>query len=377
MEKLRLMTIVGTRPEIIRLSEVIKACDRYFEHILVHTGQNWDYTLNQIFFEELQLREPDHYLNCVGASLGETMGNIIAKSYDLISTIKPDALLILGDTNSALSAISAKRLKTPIFHMEAGNRCFDQNVPEEINRKIVDHISDINLPYTEHSRRYLLSEGFRKEHIFVTGSPMQEVLLKNNDNIESSTILKDLELEEDKYILVSAHREENIDLEDHFLSLMTAINHVAERYQLPVIYSTHPRSRKFIEERNFKFHPLVQSLKPLSFFDYNRLQKGSFCVLSDSGTLSEESAMLGFPAVLIRTSTERPEVLDKGTIIVGGITSRDIEQAIELSVHLHKNNNNAPRVPDYLDANVSEKVVRLIQSYTKIINKVVWDKQGN
>ena len=373
MKKLKVMTIVGTRPEIIRLSEVIKACDRYFDHIIVHTGQNWDYTLNGIFFEDLQLRKPDHYLDCVGENLGVTMGNIITKSYEIISEQKPDALLILGDTNSALAAISAKRLKTPIFHMEAGNRCFDQNVPEEINRKIVDHISDINLPYTEHSRRYLLSEGFRKEHIFVTGSPMKEVLMKHKDQIENSDVLERLELEKGKYIVVSAHREENIDHEEHFISLMTAINHVAERYGLPVIYSTHPRSMKFIETRSFEFHPLVRNLKPLGFMDYNKLQTNAFCVLSDSGTLSEESAMLGFRGVLIRTSTERPEVLDKGTVVIGGIEAEDIEQAIELAVASTGDGEcNLPS--DYQDENVSVKVVKLIQSYTKIINKVVWDK---
>lgn len=373
MQKLKVMTIIGTRPEIIRLSEVIKACDRCFEHILVHTGQNWDYTLNQVFFEDLNLREPNYYLDCVGDSLGETMGNIIAKSYKLISDIKPDAVLILGDTNSALAAISAKRLKTPIFHMEAGNRCFDQNVPEEINRKIVDHISDINLPYTEHSRRYLLSEGFRKEHIFVTGSPMREVLSKNLERIQASEILAQLGLEKGKFILVSAHREENIDNEDNFISLMTAINSIAEKYQLPVIYSTHPRSLKFIEKREFKFHPLVKNLKPLGFLDYNKLQMNSYCVLSDSGTLSEESAMLDFTGVLIRTSTERPEVLDKGTVVIGGITGKDIEQAMELAVALGSERTNI--VPlDYIDENISEKVVKIIQSYTKIVDQVVWRK---
>ena len=373
MKKLKVMTIVGTRPEIIRLSEVIKACDKYFDHILVHTGQNWDYTLNEIFFEDLQLRKPDHYLDCVGENLGATMGNIIAKSYDIISELKPDALLILGDTNSALAAISAKRLKTPIFHMEAGNRCFDQNVPEEINRKIVDHISDINLPYTEHSRRYLLSEGFRKEHIYVTGSPMKEVLVKHMDRIQESDVLKQLGLEKEKYIVVSAHREENIDHEDHFISLMTAINLVAEQYQLPIIYSTHPRSMKFIEKRNFKFHPLVKNLKPLGFMDYNKLQMNAFCVLSDSGTLSEESAMLGFKGVLIRTSTERPEVLDKGTVVIGGIRTEDILQAIELAVSSAAEGNDALPA-DYQDENVSLKVIKIIQSYTKIINQVVWNK---
>lgn len=373
MSKLKVMTIIGTRPEIIRLSKVIKACDKYFEHVLVHTGQNWDYTLNQIFFEDLGLREPDYYLDCVGESLGETMGNIISKSYSLINETKPDAILILGDTNSALAAISAKRLKTPIFHMEAGNRCFDQNVPEEINRKIVDHISDINLPYTEHSRRYLLSEGFRKEHIFVTGSPMKELLVKNLEKIQASDVLERLGLTNSKYILVSAHREENIDDECNFMSLMNAINFVAEKYQLPVIYSTHPRSMKFIEKREFKFHPLVKNINPLGFLDYNKLQLNSYCVLSDSGTLSEESAMLGFTGVLIRTSTERPEVLDKGTVVIGGIKDEDIEQAIELAVLLKSEK--WPQEPiDYLDENVSIKVIKIIQSYTKIINQFVWGK---
>lgn len=374
MEKLKLMTIIGTRPEIIRLSACIKACDKYFDQILVHTGQNWDYSLNEVFFKDLQLREPDYYLDSVGANLGETMGNIIANSYKVMLEEKPDALLILGDTNSALSAISAKRLKIPIFHMEAGNRCFDQNVPEEINRKIVDHISDINLPYTEHSRRYLLSEGFRKEHIFVTGSPMKEVLKEFEAKIAESGVLSELGLEKGKYILVSAHREENIDNEKNFMSLMTAINNIAERYQIPVIYSTHPRSKKFIEARNFKFNKLVRNLKPFGFFDYNKLQQNAFCVLSDSGTLSEESAMLGFAGVLLRTSTERPEVLDKGTVVIGGISGRDIEQAIDLAVAMRENNEPTVLANDYRDENVSVKVVKIIQSYMKIINKFVWGK---
>lgn len=374
MEKLKVMTIIGTRPEIIRLSACIKACDKYFNQILVHTGQNWDYTLNEVFFKDLQLREPDYYLDSVGKTLGETMGNIISKSYEVMQKEKPDALLILGDTNSALSAISAKRLKIPIFHMEAGNRCFDQNVPEEINRKIVDHISDINLPYTEHSRRYLLSEGFRKEHIFVTGSPMMEVLTAFQKKIAASKVLTKLGLKKGKYILVSAHREENIDNEKNFMSLMTAINNIAERYQMPVIYSTHPRSKKYIEARKFKFHKLVQSLKPFGFLDYNKLQQNSFCVLSDSGTLSEESAMLGFAGVLLRTSTERPEVLDKGTVVIGGITGKDVEQAIDLAVSMRANGEETVLAPDYRDTNVSVKVVKIIQSYTKIINKFVWGK---
>ncbi|MGW6301713.1 non-hydrolyzing UDP-N-acetylglucosamine 2-epimerase [Peribacillus butanolivorans] len=374
MKKMKVMTIVGTRPEIIRLSEVIKACDRYFNHVLVHTGQNWDYTLNDIFFEELGLRQPDHFLEVVGEDLGETMGNIIAASYKILKQEQPDALLILGDTNSCLSAVAAKRLKIPIFHMEAGNRCFDQNVPEEINRKIVDHISDVNMAYTEHSRRYLLSEGIRKEHIFVTGSPMAEVLHKNMDKIENSMVLKDLELESGKYILVSAHREENIDDEKNFFSLMNALNNIAEIYQLPIIYSTHPRSWKRIEERGFKFHPLVRQLKPFGFFDFNHLQLNSFCVLSDSGTLSEESAMLKFPGVLIRTSTERPEVLDKGTVIVGGITEEDIVQSVELSRAMWRNEEETLLANDYKDKNVSVKVIKIIQSYKSIINKTVWGK---
>lgn len=374
MKKMKVMTIVGTRPEIIRLSEVIKACDRYFNHILVHTGQNWDYTLNQVFFEELGLREPNYYLDAVGGHLGETMGNIIAKSYEVLDKEKPDALLILGDTNSCMSSVSAKRLKIPIFHMEAGNRCFDQNVPEEINRKIVDHVSDINLPYTEHSRRYLLSEGIRKEHIFVTGSPMTEVLHKNMDSITNSKVLEELGLEKGKYLLVSAHREENIDNEQNFISLMNALNNIAEMYQLPIIYSTHPRSWKKIEERQFKFHPLIKQLKPFGFFDYNQLQLNSFCVLSDSGTLSEESAILGFPGVLIRTSTERPEVLDKGTVVIGGINETDIVQAVELSRAMWENNEKNVLATDYVDENVSVKVVKIIQSFGKIIDNVVWRK---
>lgn len=375
MNKLKVMTIVGTRPEIIRLSETIKKMDKYFNHILVHTGQNWDYTLNQVFFEELEIREPNFYLDSVGNDLGETMGNIISKSYSLLQTEKPDALLILGDTNSALSAISAKRLKVPIFHMEAGNRCFDENLPEEINRKIVDHISDVNLPYTEHARRYLISEGVRKEHIYVTGSPMTEVLKKYNEKIQNSTVLEELGLEEDKYILVSAHREENIDNDENFLSLMTAINEIAEYYQFPVIYSTHPRSQKIIEKRNFKFHPLVKNLKPFGFFDYNKLQLHAFCVLSDSGTVPEEASILGFPAVSIRTSTERPEALDKGAIILGGIKKENVVQSVELCRNMWENNELVVPVIDYQDTNVSVKVIKLIQSYTEIVNRVVWGKE--
>lgn len=374
MEKMKVMTILGTRPEIIRLSAVIQKCDTYFNHILVHTGQNWDYTLNQVFFEDLGLRAPDYYLDSVGKNLGETMGNIIAKSYEVIQKEKPDALLVLGDTNSALSAISAKRLKVPIFHMEAGNRCWDWNVSEMINRKIVDHISDINLPYTEHSRRYLLSEGLDGKTIFVTGSPMREVLDNHMEGIQKSDVLQRLNLEKNRYILVSAHREENIDNEEHFMSLMNAINDMAEQYQMPVIYSTHPRSKKFIEQRNFQFHPLVQSLKPFGFLDYNKLQMNAYCVLSDSGTLSEESAMLNFAGVLIRTSTERPEVLDKGTVVIGGITTKDISQALEMAVSMRDNKEKTEMPDDYHDSNVSVKVVKLILSYAKIVNETVWNK---
>ena len=374
MSKLKLMTILGTRPEIIRLSACIKTCDKYFDHILVHTGQNWDYTLNEVFFKDLNLREPDYYLSSVGENLGQTMGNIIAKSFEIMQTEKPDAILVLGDTNSALSAISAKRLKIPIFHMEAGNRCWDWNVPEMVNRTIVDHISDINLPYTEHSRRYLLNEGIDGKTIFVTGSPMREVIEDNIDRIQESTVLENLGLESKKYILLSAHREENIDHERNFMSLMNAINTIAEKYQMPVIYSTHPRSMKFIEKRNFKFHPLVKNLKPFGFLDYNKLQMNAYCVLSDSGTLSEESAMLHFPAVLIRTSTERPEVLDKGSIVIGGIEGKDIEQSLELAVSMFENKEQVLIAEDYRDTNVSAKVVKIIQSYAKIVNITTWRK---
>ncbi len=373
--KLKVMTIVGTRPEIIRLSACIKACDKYFDHMLVHTGQNWDYTLNEVFFKDLALREPNFYLDSVGGNLGETMGNIIAKSYVLMEQERPDAVLLLGDTNSALSAISAKRLKIPIFHMEAGNRCWDWNVSEMINRKIVDHISDINLPYTENARRYLLSEGIDGKTVFVTGSPMREVLRDHMDKINQSDVLERLGLTPKNYILVSAHREENIDIPENFTALMNAINAIAETYRMPVIYSTHPRSMKFIEQRQFKFHPLVQNLKPFGFLDYNRLQMGSYCVLSDSGTLSEESAMLNFPGVLIRTSTERPEVLDKGTVVIGGIQSDDVAGAVALAVSMYDNQEEVVMPLDYYDTNVSVKVVKLIQSYTHIVNKTVWLKK--
>lgn len=373
-KKLKLVTIVGTRPEIIKMSKTIKACDIYFDQALVHTGQNWDYTLNDIFFEEFGLRKPNYFLDSVGKNLGETIGNIVSKSYDLLEKERPDAVLILGDTNSALSAISAKRLKIPIFHMEAGNRCFDENLPEEINRKIVDHISDVNLPYTEHARRNLEAEGLKKEFTFVTGSPMAEILDENKDKINNSKVLDKLKITKDNYLLVSAHREENIDNEDNFNSLMTALNNIAEEYQMPIIYSTHPRTLDRLKKRNFELHPLIQNLKPFGFFDYNKLQLDSFCVLSDSGTLAEESSILGFSGVSLRTSTERPEVLDKGSFVIGGIKTDDIMQTIELSRKMKENNTLALIADDYKDTNVSVKIVKLIQSHTKIVNRVVWGK---
>ncbi|MEI6266708.1 MAG: UDP-N-acetylglucosamine 2-epimerase (non-hydrolyzing) [bacterium] len=376
MKKLKVMTIVGTRPEIIKLSECIKACDKYFDHALVHTGQNYDYTLNEVFFENLELKAPNHFLEAVGDNLGETTGNIIAKSYNLLVKEKPDAVLILGDTNSALSAIPAKRLKIPIFHMEAGNRCFDQNVPEEINRKIVDHISDVNLPYTEHARRNLLAEGVKADNMFVTGSPMREVLQKYNSEILKSDVLKRLKLEKDKYILVSAHREENIDDEDNFLSLMNALNGIAEKYKMPVIYSTHPRSLDRLTKRGFKLHSLIQILKPFGFFDYNKLQLDSFCVLSDSGTLAEEGSILGFTGVSLRTSTERPEAVDAGALLIGGITTKSIVQAMELARDLRADSLNGLVPLNYQDANVSLKIVKIIQSYTGIVNQFVWRKNN-
>lgn len=374
MNKLKLVTLIGTRPEIIKLSDTIKACDRYFDHILVHTGQNWDYTLNEVFFKDFGLRAPDFFMESVGEDLGETIGNIISKSYKLLQEIQPDAILILGDTNSALSAIAAKRLKIPIFHMEAGNRCFDENLPEEINRKIVDHISDVNLPYTEHARRYLNNEGVRKEFTFVTGSPMMEVLKNAETRIQESKVLDELSLEKDRYILISAHREENIDNEENFNSLMAALNEIAETYKLPIIYSTHPRTLDRMQKRNVKLHPLIQNLKPFGFFDYNKLQMESFCVLSDSGTLAEEGSILGFSGVSLRTSTERPEVMDRGSFVIGGITTKDILQSIELSRALKSDGDTVLPAKDYIDENVSIKVVKIIQSHTKLVNKVVWGK---
>lgn len=380
MSKLRLMTIVGTRPEIIRLSEVIKKCDKYFEQILVHTGQNYDYTLNQVFFEDLGLREPDHYLNVVGKDLGETMGNVLAKSYELMVKVNPDAVLVLGDTNSCLSVISAKRLHIPTFHMEAGNRCFDENLPEETNRRIVDHIADLNMCYSEHARRYLNFEGTARERTYVTGSPMAEVLNANLNSIKGSTILNKLGLKKQGYILLSAHREENIDNEKNFLNLMNAVNAMAQKYDMPILYSCHPRSKKFIESRNFKFDKRVIQNEPLGFHDYNQLQLTSFCVVSDSGTLPEESSYFSsighpFPAVCIRTSTERPEALDKGNFILAGITTEQVLQAVDTAVMMNINGELGSIVGDYSEQNVSTKVVKLIQSYTGVINKMVWRKE--
>ena len=374
MKKLKVMTILGTRPEIIRLSEVIKSCDRYFDHILVHTGQNWDYTLNDVFFKELELREPDYFLGVVGSNLGETMGNIIAESYKILVKEKPDALVILGDTNSCLSVIAAKRLKIPVFHMEAGNRCFDQNVPEEINRRIVDVTSDVNMAYTEHARRYLLSEGMRKEYTFVTGSPLPEVFHRYMDKIDESPVLETLGLEKGKYILVSAHREENIDNEENFKSITDALNAIAETYDMPVIYSTHPRSWKRIEEKGIVFHKNIKQLKPFGFYDYNKLQKDSFCVLSDSGSLAEETNIMEFAGVSIRTSTERPEAIDKGSVILGGITSDSITQAIEIITMQKSLGEKTVKAHDYTDINVGMKVVNIIQGYTSVINKFIWRK---
>lgn len=370
---MKLVTIVGTRPEIIRLAEIIKIADKVFDHVLVHTGQNYDYNLNEIFFEELGLRKPDYFLGVVGKHLGETIGNVIAYSYELLDKLKPDALLVLGDTNSVLCTIAAKRLKIPIFHMEAGNRCFDQNVPEETNRKISDHISDINLTYTEHSRRYLLSEGFRKDHVFVTGSPLFEVLNVHRKSIESSDILEILNLKKDEYFVVSSHREENIDIKDNFQKLSEAINATAEKYQKPIIFSTHPRTQKQIEQKGILFHPLVKNLPPFGFFDYVKLQQNAFCVLSDSGTISEESAMMGFPAISIRTSTERPEAIDAGTIVLGGITQNEVLDAIKICLETyHPETLSLPK--EYQIADVSNRIIRIIQSYTRIVDNVIWGK---
>lgn len=374
MKKLKIMTIVGTRPEIIKMSQIMKKLDQYFEHIIVHTGQNYDYTLNEVFFDELGLREPDYYLGVVGNHLGETMGNIIAKSYELMQNIMPDALIVLGDTNSCLSVIAAKRLKIPIFHMEAGNRCKDENLPEEVIRRIVDVTSDINLCYSEHARRYILDTGTKPEYTYVVGSPMAEVLNNSIEQICNSQILNTLGLEKNKYILLSAHREENIDIEQNFLSLMSSVNLMAEKYDIPILYSCHPRSKKYIEERGFVFDRRVIQHQPLGFFDYNKLQQNAFCVVSDSGTMPEEAAFFHFPAVSIRTSTERPEAMEQGVFMIGNITSDQVLQAVDLSVNMHARGDHVSSVPAYADLNVSTKVANIIQSYVGIINKIIWRK---
>ena len=377
--KLKLLIIVGTRPEIIRLAAVISKCREYFDCLLAHTGQNYDYNLNGVFFKDLKLADPDVYMDAVGADLGETMGNIIAKSYQLMVEIKPDAVLVLGDTNSCLSVIGAKRLHIPIFHMEAGNRCKDECLPEETNRRIVDIISDVNLAYSEHARRYLADCGLPKERTYVTGSPMAEVLHNNLAEIEASDIHKRLGLEKGKYILLSAHREENIDTEKNFTSLFNAINKMAEKYDLPILYSCHPRSRKRLEQSGFQLDKRVIQHEPMGFHDYNCLQMNAFAVVSDSGTLPEESSFFTsvghpFPAVCIRTSTERPEALDKGCFVLSGIDTQGLLQSVDIAVELIKNGNPGIPVPDYVDENVSTKVVRIIQSYTGVVNKMVWRK---
>lgn len=374
MKKLKLMTILGTRPEIIKMSEIIKKSDVYFDHIIVHTGQNYDYTLNEVFFKDLGLRTPDYYLSVVGGNLGQTMGNIIAKSYEIMIEVKPDAIIVLGDTNSCLSVISAKRLKIPVFHMEAGNRCKDENLPEEVIRRIIDVTSDINLCYSEHARRFILESGVKPEFTYVVGSPMAEVLKVSKTSIESSKVLDELGLQPKKYILLSIHREENIDIESNFYSVMNAVNLMAQTYDMPVLYSCHPRSEKYIAVRRFNFDKRVIQHKPLGFFDYNKLQQNAFCVVSDSGTLPEESANLHFPAVSVRTSTERPEALDNGVFVIGSISSDLVIQAVDMAVSMQLNGMVASPVEAYVDENVSNKVVRLIQSYTGIVNKMIWRK---
>lgn len=377
--KLKLLIIVGTRPEIIRLSAVITKCRKYFDTILAHTGQNYDYNLNGVFFKDLKLEAPEVYMNAVGETLGDTMGNIIAASYNLMAEIKPDAVLVLGDTNSCLSVIGAKRLHIPVFHMEAGNRCKDECLPEETNRRIVDIISDVNMAYSEHARRYLAECGLPKERTYVTGSPMAEVLHSNLKEIEASDIHKKLGLEKGRYILLSAHREENIDTEKNFTSLFTAINKMAEKYDMPILYSCHPRSRKRLEASSFKLDSRVIQHEPLGFHDYNCLQMNAFCVVSDSGTLPEESSFFTsvghpFPAVCIRTSTERPEALDKACFIISGIDEKGLLQSVDTAVEMNRNGDTGIPVPDYVEENVSTKVVKIIQSYVGIVNKMVWRK---
>lgn len=375
MRKLKLMIVMGTRPEIIKLSEIVKKAHRYFDAVIVHTGQNYDYELNRIFFEELGIPEPSHFLGVVGDDLGETMGNVLAKSYALFAAERPDAILVLGDTNSCLCVVSAKRLKIPIFHMEAGNRCKDENLPEEVIRRIVDVTSDVNLCYSEHARRYILDSGVKPENTFVVGSPMAEVLTEHIGKIDESEILSSLNLEPGRYILLSAHREENIDIEENFLSLMNSVNAMARHYDMPVLYSCHPRSRKHIEATGFAFDARVIQHKPLGFFDYNHLQQQAFCVVSDSGTLPEEASFFGFPAVSIRTSTERPEALDAGSFVIGSISSNALLQAVELATRMAQQGEALAQVPAYSDRDVSARVIRIIQSYTDVINRMTWRKR--
>lgn len=374
MGKLKVMTVVGTRPEIIKMSAIIKKCDRYFDHVLVHTGQNYDYELNEVFFRNLGIRKPDYYLGVVGENIGHTMGNVLAKSYDLMAEVKPDALIVLGDTNSCLCVISAKRLKIPVFHMEAGNRCKDENLPEEVIRRIVDVTSDVNLCYSEHARRYILDSGVKPEYTFVVGSPMKEVIDGCSRQIDDSRILEELGLKEKKYILLSAHREENIDNESNFFSLMNAVNAMAEKYDMPILYSCHPRSEKYIKQRNFQFDQRVVQHKPFGFFDYNKLQQNALCVVSDSGTVPEEAAYFKFPAVSIRTSTERPEAMDKGVFTIGSITTEQVLQAVDLAVAMQSDGCESSAVHSYCDDDVSTKVIKIIQSYVGIINKMIWRK---
>lgn len=374
MGKLKVMTIVGTRPEIIKLSATIRKFDRYFEHTLVHTGQNYDYTLNEVFFRDFALRAPDHFLGVVGGHVGETMGNIIAKSFEVMLAERPDAVVVLGDTNSCLSVIAAKRLKIPIFHLEAGNRCKDENLPEEVIRRIVDVTSDVNLCYSEHARRYILESGVRAEYTFVVGSPMQEVLSAAEAGIESSDVLARLSLEPGRYILLSAHREENIDIEANFASVVGAIDALASTYDMPVLFSCHPRAEKMIAQRGVTFDARVRKSQPFGFFDYCKLQLNAFCVVSDSGTLPEESACLGFPAVSLRTSSERPEAIDRGVFVVGSIQAEAVLEAVRVATAMHGDGERASEVPAYSDDNVSTKVVKIVQGYTHIINRMIWRK---
>lgn len=373
MLRKKIMVVVGTRPEIIRLAETIKKIDQYFDLVLVHTGQNYDHNLNQVFFDELELKAPDHYLNAPGETLGETVGNIIAKTYDTMVEEKPDALLVLGDTNSCLAAYSAKRLKIPIFHMEAGNRCFDFNTPEEINRRVVDHLSDINLAYSNNAKQYLISEGKTKDEVFVTGSPMTEIIHKYSTKIDESDILNKLSLEAGKYFVVSLHREENLDIGNNFKVVCTTLNAVAEKYNMPIIFSTHPRTQKRIEAEDIKFNSLIINMPAMGFFDYNKLQKNSYCTLSDSGTICEEATIQHFPAVSVRTSQERPEGLDGGTLILGGIEQDSMFSAIDIAVGTNYETDDI-MVPNYQDTNVSDKVLRIIQSYVPIVNRRTWQK---